>query len=198
MIDIETKDGWGPFAKRMSKHLNSKLLDAMLLAAEHARGEIVREVREEFNPGTGALSRSFKATMLTSSKKGVLRSGAVSDSKYADIQDRGTSKALGGPIRPKTVQYLAIPIGDRARRVAGLWPRDWPKGSLFAFKSKRGNLLLAAAEWTGYGFLQYVLKKSVTIRGRHYLAEAMKKAEPEIVDIMGEQVQIAIDRSEKK
>ena len=82
-----------------------------------------------------------------------------SNLKYARIQD------FGGTITPKSGQYLTIPLGG----IRG-GPRNYPGG--FFIRSKAGNLLYVVKTGkTGIKPL-FVLKKSVTLRGKPYLRKA--------------------------
>jgi hypothetical protein len=82
---------------------------------------------------------------------------------YARIQD------YGGTIRPKTSQYLTIPLPGTRGRI-----RDYPNG--FFLRSKRGNVIYAEKKGnTGQIKPRFVLKKSVNIKGKPYLSKAFNK-----------------------
>lgn len=184
-------DGYGIFLKKLTPELYKQISNGVLTAAQIAAGHIRKTVPKK----KGGLARSFNATMIKS--KDDIRAGAVSDLIYADVQDRGTQDALGGPIKPKSVKFLAIPLSDRAKRMAGLWPRndDLP---LFCFKGKSGKLFLANkdSEPGKSDFLQWLLVKSVTIKGSNYLERAQETANKEILEVVGKSVQSAINRAE--
>lgn len=180
----------GLFMDKLKTRLLWESPDLMMKAAWIATGEVRREVVDKAKGGTGGLARSFEPkTIKTTEKETIV--GTFSDLPYARIQDEG------GTITAKR-GFRAIPIGDRARRVAGLWPRDWPQKALFAFKSKRGNVLLARSdrEPGDSDFLQYLLRRSVTL-SKHplkgYLTRASKKASPLIEDLVSDGIQAEID-----
>lgn len=181
------KENVGIFFEKLTPALKKETNTILKKAARIAWRHTVREVKETFPKGTGNLSRSFSPKVVKSRGK-KKQAAVVSTSPYANIQNEG------GTIRPRG-QFLAIPIGDIARRTAR-WPRHWPGGSLFAFRSKRGNLLLARSDKKAgeSGFLQYVLKKAVRLKGHHYLDAAAAIAEPEIMELFEADVQGVIDR----
>ena len=187
------KDDYGVFLSKLKPELYKQVSGGVLKAAQIAAGHIRKTVPKK----KGGLARSFRATLLKS--KDDIRAGAISDLIYADVQDRGTHGALGGPIRPRTVKFLSIPLSDRAKRMAGLWPRN-DSLPLFCFKGKSGKLFLANAnsEPGKKDFLQYLLVESVTIKGSNYLERAQEMASKEIIEVVGKSVQSAIDRSEKE
>jgi len=186
-IKVDISQDLGVFLKNVVASIDKDGIKRMLLAAEHATGEIRRSAPHD----RGGLIRSFKATMLTSQTLGILRSGGVSDLIYTKIQDEG------GTITAKK-KYLAIPVGDRARSVAGLWPRDWADGDLFFYTTKSGKPALAKRDGApGKDFVQYVLRKNVKIKPTNYLKAAALNAEPEIAAILGDQIQISIDEVDK-
>lgn len=169
----------GSIAERIRARLNGGMKKSLLKAAEFAAGELRRKVRDKFNQHTGGLGRSFRATLI--SDEGDLKSGAFSDAVQAGILEHG------GTIRPKTTKMLSIPIGPRAKRTVGLWPRHWGKGELFSFKSKAGKILLASREGNVIT-LQYVLKKFVTIRGRHYIKDCETSVRAVVRQILHEEI----------
>jgi hypothetical protein len=105
----------------------------------------------------------------------VVAVGVLSSLEYARIQDQG------GTVFPRTVQYLAIPL---RKLPVGKWPRDFAKGELRLIKSRAGNLILAKISKSGVIAPYFVLKKSVTIRGRNYLRAAADRAVAGISEIM--------------
>ena len=133
---------------------------------------------------TGNLRSSVTmATESTSSSERVyLRAGGGQrDVRYAALQE------YGGTVVPVNAQYLAIPLAAAKTR-AGVSryasPRDVP--GLFIIKSKAGNLLLVRRKGKKNKLEpMFVLKKSVTIRGKHYMRDAltaMSDAAPEVIN----------------
>ncbi len=87
---------------------------------------------------------------------------------YAAMQERG------GIVTAKK-KYLTIPLGPMktAAGVTRQSARTMP--GLFPYRSKNGHLFLARRTETGLQ-LMFLLKRSVRIRGRHYLRDGMRKA----------------------
>lgn len=141
----------------------------MLQAAEIVRGEIVKAAPV----GTGALRRSFRSVLIQTSKDKI-SSGVFSDLPYARIQN------TGGTIFPKTVKNLAIPLTREAQK---LWPRDWPPGAL-VFQMRRGKKFL----FDRSDRLQYVLKRSVTIKGSGYLDTAAKNSADQVAQHLADAI----------
>lgn len=81
---------------------------------------------------------------------------------YARVQD------YGGTIRPKSSQYLTIPLPGTRGRI-----RDYPNG--FFIRSKKGNVVFVEQKGKGQLKPRFVLKKSVNIKGKPYLSKAYMK-----------------------
>jgi hypothetical protein len=156
--------------------IDAAFAKAVLRAASFAGGEIRRLVESTFPGSKGNLARSFLPATFVQAKEGVIAAGAVSDEPHADIQDRG------GTIYPRTVKMLAIPLTPYAEK---RWPRDWPRDDLTIIRSKRGNLLLMDIRSKKL-VPQYVLKDSVTIKGKQYISRAERAARPEVEAIAEE------------
>lgn len=153
-----------------------RILDTAMRAADIAAGHLRVESNRLFEHRTGALATNWVRQFL-SARDGELRTGALSNVAYADIQDRG------GTIVPRTRKYLAIPLLPFAE---GKWPRHFPRGELRFVPAKGrpgGYLVRDAAGKRGQGKIGeaiFRLVPSVTIRGRGYIEYAARKAEPEI------------------
>lgn len=181
----------GSIVDRIARGVSDEAPRALLLAAEHAAGEVRRTAQALNSSGSarGGLARSFKAS-FNSVQGDTLSAGAYSDLPYADIQNRG------GRIKAKK-RKLAVPVKGVAR--AGKWPRDYPKGFLF----RVGNLLVHKTENTKAGKyrkgtlfglkIYFVLRSSVKIEPTGYIDFASESAEPKIVEIMGDLAQRAIE-----
>lgn len=152
------------------------VLRAGLLEAGHHQEAVLRSLIFEVFPRgrTGQLARSYRARFLSKSGQ-VISVGVLSSLEYASIHDRG------GTIAPRTVQYLAVPL---RRLPVGKWPRDFAKGELRLIKSRAGNLILAKVSKSGKIAPYFVLKKTVSIRGRNYLRAAADRAAPMLDAIM--------------
>ena len=163
--------------------INPTIRDATLLAANHAGGIIATVVTRTFK-GTGDLARSFLPAHFVKGKSGnVTGAAATSDKPQARILDQG------GTIYPKTVKRLAIPL-PWSPKAANRWPRDWPQDKLFALKTKGKTFLVEKTSAAKLAF-HYVLKDSVTIKGRDYLKEAAQKAGPIVSKIMADAIEKA-------
>ena len=171
---VEIKGSVADWTIGLLKAMDRAKLTALLQAAEFAAGSIRAEIfGGSFRPGTGALARSYTASLLKP-KGGKLRSGALSDLVYARIQDEG------GTITPKKAKALAIPVSSQARGLHGVGPREFP-----------GNLSLVWPKGRDRGWLEdeqgkvhYSLRQSVRLPGRGYLNEAKKASEKPIAEIM--------------
>jgi phage gpG-like protein len=166
MIGVKvTKDEATPHLDSLRKGLAGALGRGVLRAAQTYEGAVRRTIYDTFKGRTGGLARSFRAQMMYHDKD---KAGAVvgSDLVYAAIQNDG------GVIRPRATNYLAIPIGKMADKALAPWPRT--RNDLTLIKSKKGNLVLAKISKSGKIDPQYVLKPSVSIKGKHYLERALE------------------------
>lgn len=131
-------------------------------------GRLINRIKHEINvfakDPSGALAKSFRLRIRRGGELGSM--SVLSDSRYAAIHE------TGGTIKPRRANYLTIPLTPRARKFKA---RIFP-GVLFAFKSKRGKLLLAQKTGRRKIKIHYVLKKSVRIRAKHYLSDATSKS----------------------
>jgi hypothetical protein len=202
MADSLVKDIKGDldkYMKDLSWYVDKEHVVAVMQAALHAEGELKEAISELFTRGKGQLRRNPKATLI--SDKGKIKSaGAFLDLIYAYVQDEG------GTIVPKSGRKLAIPISKKAQK---LWPREWPRFQL-TFIPRKGRPPLLVEEkgtWKRLGRsgakefvvkkmeIHYVLKPSVTIRGKGYVERARKAAEEQIREIVGKHVAEAIKKA---
>ena len=167
--DLKGLDDW---AEEAGAKVEEAAASGVLLAAEHAAGEIRNRVLRVFTGApTGNLARSFTATFVGNTEGGI-GAMAASDLIYAGIQDRG------GVIKPKSVKRLAIP---QVRLPIGKWPRHFAKGELV----RRGGALYEAGEG---GRKMFVLARQVRITGRNYIEDTLKDIEEELGEITGDAV----------
>ena len=118
--------------------------------------------------------------------------------KYGRIQEEG------GRITPKNGRYLAIPVGP-ALTSSGVSryrsPRDVP--NLTFVQSLKGQPMLVQAsdqrnargslvKGGKAGTVFYILKTSVTIRGKHYLRDALGRAERRLPDLFDARLAVAL------
>jgi len=157
------------------------MIRGMLLGAEIAAGEVRRSIRDRLKQHTGALGRSYRATMLQPKRKGQLRSGAVSDLIYARIQD------LGGTVTAKK-QFLTIPVSEAAKR------HSRGGGKARDFLDALG--VRGRARARAQGVLHYAYKRSVQIPASRYLDAAQAAAEPQVAEVCGLEIQKGIDEAE--
>lgn len=186
VVENETSEAFGTLLDNFDVALAGGLIDA----AQYVEGIIKVQIFQKFKASTGMLARSFRAVPVLKEDKS-LASGVFSDLIYAKVQNDGMqnihSKRPGG--------YLAIPISDYVKKKVGFWPRDWPGDALFCYKSRKGNLLLAEKKGsTGDIVNHYLLRKSVSIKGRHYIEEAKRQSEPGVEQILGDEVDAVLEK----
>ena len=157
-----------------------------LEAAEVAALFLDRSTRRNLNrsgTSTGALARSWEATILEDQSGVLVGAGAFSDLPYAFIHE------TGGVIRPKRAKALAVPLTPEARKAGS--PRNMPNLS-FMPRGKRAPIL-----YEGFK-THFVLPKKVTIPRTGYITEAAEKAAPVMMDIIGRGVFSVMSRAGNK
>jgi len=117
------------------------------------------------NPGSG-LAASVFGWMLSEDLGAVGVPSNTPAARYAGILERG------GTITPKSARALAVPVSEEARKSAG--PRTMEG---LSFIPREGKPPLLARTMRG-GRLQvhWVLLRSVTIPGRHWLTQGADAA----------------------
>ena len=176
-VTVKVDPPIGSILERVRARLTGGTKKGILKAAEFAAGELRRQVRDTFGQRTGGLGRSFRATLIDDGEG--ISAGAFSDAVQAKILDQG------GTIHPKSVKFLAIPVSPKAKRTVGLWPRHWPKGVLRFLKDPRGGRLVEVSKG-GRLTLHYLLRKSVTIKARHYIEAAVPAVREAVREILAE------------
>lgn len=126
-------------------------------------GRLRSSVRSEvIDDGSGDWSLALRA------------GGGPKDVKYANIHEKG------GIIRPVNARYLAIPLAI-ARTASGVSrypsPRNVPVELAFA-QSRKGQPLLVERKGKNAGRPWYVLRTSVRMPARPYLAPALAQVAP--------------------
>lgn len=204
MTDIpvaKVKGDLEKYMKNLGVEIDKELVIAIMQAAVHYEGELKQAINDVFTGGKGQLARNPKATLINE-KGEVKKAGAFLDLVYADIQDQG------GTIFPRAAKALAIPLTKKAEK---RYPREWPRFQLTLIdRSKKGKPPLLVEEkgtWKKLGRsggkelvvkrmeIHYVLKKSVTIRGKGYVERARRAAESTVKEIIGEFVGVAIEKT---
>lgn len=174
---------------RMGLTLPSMLEAGVLESAQKTTGIIRMVIYDTFQGRTGSLARSYSETFLGWSGA-VVSAASQSDHVAARIQD------VGGTIRPKTRKFLAVPVGAGKLLPVGKWPRDFAPGQLRFIKSFiRGRPSILAKVSKTKVEPMFVLVRSVTIPGKHYLDEASKIAAPVVAGILGEKAQLTVDHA---
>lgn len=158
--------------------------------ALEAQAAAVDNVQARLATRTGSLKRSICGTSKVTGD-GVeihLRAGGEGkDLRYAALQE------YGGTVVPKNSKFLAIPVGP-AKTASGdsryASPRDVP--GLALVQSRKGQYMLVKAsdERTGKrgklkvsaGTVYFILRKSVTVPGQHYLSDALNQVAATVPD----------------
>ena len=171
MMDI---DEFGErIAKAGSGELKKRLKTALVTVQMDAVRQAVLFATARMRTRTGALRGSIRAGFVKVDADGVavsIRAGAgAKNIKYARIQE------LGGIVRGKP--YLRIPMepaltGSGVDRYSGKLRTEAP-GVFRVVKTKKGKLFLVHNETNEFW---YVLKRSVKIKGKHYLKDGLGRA----------------------
>lgn len=180
---------WRKLAERIGADMLPTLAATVLRGAHTVASIISSVVMERAAGGTSQLARSFIANVgFVQRTKDEVSARTWSPLPYARIQDEG------GTILPRTAKALAIPVTPEAKK---MWPRDWPGDRLFMVVL-RGKALLAERLGSGKGAklkVHYVLKPSVTLDGKGYMAEANKRARPAVDQMMRDAMQSMVARA---
>lgn len=171
-IDIK---GRGFDAGLAKESIRRAVKDGSEAMARHVRDRWLSGRRGErgLNALSGRLRRSTRA-LSPLVRGGLVTGGVVIDTPYAGVHvgPLGSSKT----IRPRRSKYLAIPLPGTP---PGRRPREIP--GLFAFTSRKGNLLLATKTPGGDLSPMFVLKRSVVIRARVHPEEIVREMSPVIL-----------------
>lgn len=173
-----------------SGELTAVLKKSMVAAALKGQRYAAENVRERLRTRSGSLVRSVRGTASVTQDTVEVRLGAGGNPplKYAALQE------LGGTVVPKTAKYLAIPVGPGLQTSSGvtkLRPRDVP-GLAYA-QTREGQPVLVRED---DGTVMFVLKRSVTVKGKHYLRDAAQRLAAEVPEIVTERVRKAVAEGE--
>lgn len=162
---------WVEELERAVPGLQKHLAGAMHASALEALGEARKNLSGlVLKTGGGDLKNSVKHVVETpSGGDGSYGFGLRSASPYAAIHEKGSGGLPGGVIVPKRAQYLAIPLSAEAKRLDS--PRE--QDDLFAFTSKKGNLLLGRGDGAGGLEPHWLLRRSVKMPKRPWMEPAM-------------------------
>lgn len=174
--------------------LKAILRKELIATGIEAQGNVQAKIEERLKVRTGALRRSPASRIeildrwpqLTVSAGGAR--GGRGELRYAALQE------FGGTVRPVKGRFLAIPVGP-ALTAAGVpryaSPRDVP--GLAYVQSRKGQPLLVMAQNAGKvgksgraggsakggtlaGSVWYILRRSVTIRGKFFVRDGVADA----------------------
>ena len=164
--------------RQLSAGLKKEITRAALLGERAAK---LLLTGQPLNVRSGRLRASVQSEVKESEEGWDLAlraGGGARDVRYARIHE------LGGVIRPVNAKFLAIPL-PIARTAAGVSryasPRHVPVPLRFA-RSRGGNPLLVESSGRNAGRPWYVLRKSVRMPARPYLAPALAQVEPVLSD----------------
>lgn len=174
----ETLDRYGVRLRELARDGVARLI-SRALADVGLTGEAAakRAATVRLAVRSGLLRNSIRAEVRQVEGGGEL---ALSASPiYARIQEEG------GTIRPKRGRYLAIPL-------RGAVPGDRAGAGAFVFTSASGRKFLARRTEEGALILLAVLKESVTLKGRRYLAAGIEAALARLPDALDAQFEVAL------
>ena len=147
------------FFKATKKHMKKNLKRTVIFLQKEAKKYVYG--KSGMKRGVGALRRSIDWEVNGLSGR------YGSNLRYARVHEEGTDKMLGGPITPKNVTYLSIPLTAKARRYSS--PRDMPDDLQFIPLKGRNPILVTMDENFEIKEVHWVLVKEVTIPPRPYL-----------------------------
>lgn len=161
------------FRGHVQNAINRGLVGAASVLVEAIKDSMSRTGGPASAPGTPP------AVQGNTLRKGIARTSPqngeiivhTSNVRYAYVQE------YGGPITPRTKQYLAVPLGPEARRIRRDAKDTLLNSSrdLFVYKSKRGNLLLMERHGKRQRATpRFVLKRSVTLPERPFMRPAIR------------------------
>tara|TARA_A100001391_G_scaffold199581_1_gene182797 strand:+ start:180 stop:779 length:600 start_codon:yes stop_codon:yes gene_type:complete len=171
MVDFKFKldSKPGKALLQLEKTLGMSMAKETYRFAEYAAGIVRETIKVEWldkstaGVSTGQLMRSYRPTMLMTSGKDV-SVGIFSDLVYAGIHE------TGGTITAKNATNLAIPLTRKARRVSA---RQFP-GNLKYVPVPGKNYKLLVEVRKRKNVAHYLLKRSVRIKPKRYLASSVK------------------------
>lgn len=161
-ISIDESDVFGGLdfnaaRKEIDKRIRVLLLRETRAAAQRLRRQVPRR--------TGALAKSVESHVVTGSGRSNVTIGS-----RGELGGRLRLLDEGGIVRPNRGKFLAIPVGDNLRGGVPQYssPRDVPFDTFVKFGSK-GASIFGRTEGGGDPQLLFVLRKQVTIKGKHFM-----------------------------
>ena len=132
---------------------------------------------------TGGLRASFDATVVGTGFATIGTIGYIRNPpSWWTVHEGWPDRRASTTIRPTRAQFLAIPLTDEARQAGS--PRQYP-GTLFAARSRRGNLLLFRRVPGGIEPV-YLLRSQVVIPARPALYPTMDILVPHLQRVLAE------------
>ena len=185
-----TIEDWAQqLAKARNGGLTRELRKGLIKVALHSEREGKLHATQRMRTRSGRLRSSIRGVLRVKSNGdievgGSAGGGGARPVSYAAIQEEG------GTVQGKP--WLAIPLGP-ATTPAGV--ARYPRAGLdptpmHSRKSKDGRLFLFPDDG---GPPRYRLVRSVTIRGKHYLRDAVRSAESMLPEATREAVTAAVD-----
>lgn len=159
--------------------ISRETFDAMRKASLVMERSVKQQITRQFRGGR-EWRASFTSHVFQSGKSVV---GVVgSPHPAARIQE------TGGTIVPRRKKALTIPLTRKARRSRA---RDF--AGAFIVQSRKGHAFIAQRSGGGLEFL-YLLKDRVMLKASHYLTNAQKRAEPQVVALVGGRIAVVVGR----
>lgn len=115
---------------------------------------------------TGTLARTIRSRAL--------RERAAAGFSLVVGHPAGAILEYGGTIRPRTVQYLAVPLRGQT-----YWPRE--VGRHIVIRARSGRLFLFGQRPRDGGVPLWELRRRVDIQARPYLAPAVRRVRAELL-----------------
>ena len=191
---LDTKNEFEEFAKEFTDAVGVEMGRKALFAGQVLQG-ILQDSTSNIlkkNP-KGTLKRGWTVGPLQLSEKN-FKVEVFNLVPYAMIHE------TGGVIRPKRVKALAVPNRDYRpiiKNGSPIAPREFDPGrTILKFYPA-----ISPGRLRGYlvdkktGQLAYTLMASVTIKATGYISKAIEEAEPHMVEILGDAVDLAFTRT---
>jgi hypothetical protein len=122
--------------------------------------------RQDAPSRTGGLARTIRSRAL--------RERAAAGFDLVVGHPAGAILEYGGTIRPKSVQFLAVPLRGQTS-----WPRH--VGRHIVIRARSGRLFLFNRRPRDGGSPQYELRRRVDITARPYIAPAIRRVRAELM-----------------
>jgi len=177
--------GTGVRLMRRLEQAKGLVNQAILMSLKEAVAWVTRDAKLGAPIRSGRLRASIRGRVemgLAGGGLGIVGSNVI----YARIQE------LGGTVKARNVQFLTIPVGA-AKTPAGVTRREarsFP--NTFVIQGRSGSLVIMQRHGRGARPL-FVLKRSVRLEPRPYLAPALERNRPAIRQRFGREVKTALE-----